>query len=133
MKKIAFITRLNCARWILILGVLAGLCFSSGEGVQLLPFPITESNNSENTSSNLEKNLKSYALSVHNSGNHSPSLKFKFQKQDNKYPVRGHLTFDWSSVRANLFLERARNRKEAYLSHAAVFLASKSDRAPPTV
>ena len=133
MKKFASMTRQNCARWIFIFGVLVGLFFSSGEGVQLLPFPITESNNSKNTSSTLEKNLKSYALSVHNSGNHSPSLKSKFQKQDNQYPVRGHLTFDWSGIHAKLFLQSARNHEEANLSLASVFLSSQSDRAPPAI
>jgi len=45
MKKFASMSRQNCARWILIFGVLAGLFFSGGEGVQLLPFPIAEVNN----------------------------------------------------------------------------------------
>jgi len=133
MRKFASMTRQNCARWIFIFGVLAGLLFSRGEGIQLLPFPIIEANNSKNTSSVLENNLKSYALSVPNSGNHSPLLKSKFQKHANQFLPGGHLTFDWSSVRAKLFLQPVHNREKPNLSPASVFLSSQSDRAPPTV
>ncbi len=133
MKKSAPMTRQNCARWILIFGVLAGLFFSNGEGIQLLPFPIAKDCDSKNTSSALEKNLKSYAFSVHNSGNHSPSLKSKIQKHTNQHSAGGHLSFDWSSIRAKLFLQPAHHREEANLSRTSVFLTSQSDRAPPTV
>ncbi len=133
MKKFASIIRQNCVRWILILGVLTGLFFSGGEGIQLLPFPIAEDCNSKNTASILEKNLKSYALSVHNSGNHFTLFKSKFQKHANQYPAAGHLTFVWSSVHTKLFLQSAGNREEVNLSHAAGFLTSQSGRAPPAV
>jgi hypothetical protein len=113
--------------------VLAGLFFSGGEGVQLLPFPIAEVDNSKNIAIALEKNLKSYALSVHNSGNYSPLPKFKFQKHTNQDAASGHLTFDWSNARANFYLQSARNREEANLSHLSVFLSSQSDRAPPII
>ncbi len=113
-------------------GVLTGLFFSGGEGIRLLPFPIAEGNNSKNTASILEKNLKSYALSVHNSSNYSPLLKSKSQKHTNQYLPGGHLTFDWANIRGNLCLPPPVNREEANLSHASVFLSSQSDRAPPT-
>lgn len=132
MRRLVSITRQNCTRWIFIFGVLAGLFFSGGEGIRLLPFPIAEAGNSKNTASILEKNLKSYAFSVHNFGNYSSLIKSKSQKHINQYLPGGHLIFDWSNVRAIFHLQPARRREKANLSHASVFLSSPSDRAPPT-
>lgn len=114
-------------------GVLTGLFFSGGEGIQLLPFPSAEDNNSKNTRSILEKNLKSYAFSIHNSGNPSPLLKSKFQKHTNQYLPAGHLIFDWSDVHANLGLQSGLYGQEANLLHSAIFLILQSDRAPPAM
>ena len=133
MKRFPSMTRQNCLRWIFIFGVLSGLFFSSGEGIQLLPFPIGESTDSKNTTSALEKNLKSYALSVHNSSSHSALLKSKFQKHVNQYLPGGNLIFDWSNACANLGLQSRFHCQEANLSHSAIFLILQSDRAPPTV
>ena len=133
MKKFTSMSRHNRARWILMFGVLAGLLFSGGEGIHLLPFPITEDNNSKNTAPILEKNLKSYAFSVHNSGNSFPLLKSKFQKDTNQYLPDGHSIFDSSNVRAELSLQSARYREKANCSRFSVFFNSPSDRAPPTV
>ena len=123
----------NYTRWILIFGLLAGLFFSSGEGVQLFPFPISEGNNAKNSSALNEKSQKSYAFSVHNSGGHLPTLQSKFQKQANQYLPVGHLTFGWSSLQANFCLKSAHNREEANFSRPAVFPSSQSDRAPPVI
>jgi hypothetical protein len=133
MKRFASMTRHNRVRWIFILGVLAGLFLSGGEGIRLLPFPIAEGNNSKNTASILKKNLKSYAFSVHNSSNYSPLLKSQSQKHTNQYLPGGHLIFNWSSIHANFCLQSAHDRREANLSHTSVFLSSPSDRGPPTV
>jgi len=133
MKKLVSMTRQNFTRGILIFGVLARLFFSGGEGVHLFPFPVSESDNSKNTASVLEKNLRSYAYSIPNSGSHSTLLKSELQKQTNHYLPGGHLIFDWSNVRANFCLQPAYNREEANLSHASVFLILQSDRAPPRV
>jgi hypothetical protein len=133
MKQIALMTRQNCTCWIFLFSVLTGLFFSSGEGIQLFPFPIVEGNNSKNNFSIIEKNLKSYAFSVHNSGNHSSLIKSKFQKQINKYLAGGDLIFDWSNPYVTLCLQTRRYRVEASLLYASVFLSSQSDRAPPFV
>ena len=132
MQRFASMTRRKYARWIFIFGVLTGLFFSGGEGIQLLPFAIAEVNNSKNTSLTLEAKLKSYALSVHNPGSYSPLHNSKFPKDANQFPLGGHLTFDWSSVRANFCLQPKYNREKAKLWHAYVFLSLQSDRAPPT-
>ena len=133
MKKFPSIGRQNSTRWILIFGVMIGLFFSGGEGVQLFPFPISESVTSKNAASVLKKNLKSYAYSIHNSGSHSTLFKSKLQKQTNHYLPEENSTFNWSNFRANFCLQSAHDRREANLSHTSVFLSSPSDRGPPTV
>jgi hypothetical protein len=123
----------NHTRWILIFGLLAGLFFSSGEGVQLFPFPIAEGDSSKNTASIDVNNQKFYAFSVHNSGVHLPTLQSKSQKQTNQYLHVGRLTVGWSNFKANFCLTSARQREEADFSRASLVLGSLSDRAPPAV
>jgi hypothetical protein len=133
MKRFSFIGRQNRARWVLIFGVLAGLFFSGGEGIQLFPFPFAEDNNSKITASNSEQNPKSYAFSVFSSRNYSTQLKSKFQKDTNQYLSAGDWKFDASEICANFCLSAAQNRQEANLSHISLVLSSQSDRAPPMV
>jgi len=131
MKLFPFKTWQNYVRLILLFGLLAGLFFSSGEGIQLFPFPIAEGDSSKNTASIDVNNQKFYAFSVHNSGGHLPTLQSKSQKQTNQYLHVGHLTFGWSSLQANFCLPSAHNREEADFSHTSLVLSSQSDRAPP--
>lgn len=133
MRRFASLNLQNRIRWIFIFGVLAGLFFSGGEGIQLLPFPATKNNNAENAFFVLEKNPKSYAFSVHNSGNLSPLVKSKYQKHTNKSVSGGHLNFDWSHNPANFCLQSAHICEEAALADTSLSLSSQSDRAPPTV
>src|SRR3954469_10251283 len=85
MKRFSSAIRQNSARWVFIFGLLAGLFFSGGEGIQLFPFPFAGDNNSKITASNSEQNPKSYAFSVFSSRNYSTLLKSKFQKYTNQY------------------------------------------------
>ena len=123
----------NYTRWILIFGLLAGLFVSSGEGVQLFPFPIAEGDNSKNTASIDVNNQKFYAFSVHNSGVHLPTLQSKSQKQTNQYLHVGRLSVGWSNFQANFRLASARHREETDFSHICIVLGSLSDRAPPII
>lgn len=132
MKIFPFKRRQNIARLILVIGLLAGLFFSGGEGIHLLPFPNAEGNISKNTASLHEKNLKSYAFSVHNSGNHLPTLQSKFQKHTNQYLQAGHLPFYWSNLQANFYSTAARRREEINFSNLFIISGALSDRAPPT-
>jgi hypothetical protein len=133
MKIFPSKTRQNYASRILIFGLLAGLFFSAGEGVQLFPFPIAEGDSSKNTASIDVNNQKFYAFSVHNSGGHLPTLQSKFQKQTNQYLHVGRLTVGWSNFQANFCLQSARNCEKADFSHASVFPISQTDRAPPII
>ena len=122
----------NYTRWILIFGLLAGLFFSSGEGIQLFPFPIAEGDSSKNTASIDVNNQKFYAFSVHNSGVHLPTLQSKSQKQTNQYLHVGRLSVGWSNFPANFCLPSAHKREEADFSRTSLVSDSQSDRAPPT-
>lgn len=133
MKRFSSIVRQNCARWVFIFGVLAGLFFSGGEGIQLFPFPVAEANNYKISASVPEKNPKSYAFSVFTSRNYSTLLKSKFQKHTNQYLSGEVWTFDWSETCANFCPQSVQNRQEADLLPNSLVLRSQSDRAPPMV
>src|SRR5215203_4116315 len=110
MKTFTSIVRQNyCARRLFIFGVLAGLFFSSGEGIQLLPFPVAEGHNFKVTASVPEESSKSYAFSVFSSRNYSALLKSKSQKDTAQYLSGGHLTFERSDAPADFCRQTAQN------------------------
>jgi hypothetical protein len=133
MKRFSSTGRQNRARWVFIFGVLAGLFFSGGEGIQLFPFPFAEDSNSKITASNSEQNPKSYAFSVFSSRNYSAQLKSKFQKDTNQYLPGEGWKFNPSETGANFCLSAAQNPEEASFWHISLVLSSQSDRAPPMV
>lgn len=133
MKTFTSMTRQNCARWIFIFGVLAGLFFSRGEGIQLLPFPGAEGHYSKNTFSVLENNSKSYAFSVHGSGSLSTLLKSKYQKNTNQHLPGEYLTLERLDLGVKYCSRAAQNRQKTSLLHGSLVLSSQSDRAPPAV
>lgn len=134
MRRFNSITRQNCIRWIFIYGVLTGLFFSGGEGVRLIPFPTAGDVYSTHSSSieNIEKNLKSYILSVHNAGSLISLLKSNFQKQTDQHLSGGHFIFDSLNTKALMRHCKTNHRKSALfrLSPVSDF---QSDRAPPIV
>jgi hypothetical protein len=131
MKRFSSIGRQNCPRWILIFGVLTGLFFSGGEGIQLFPFPVTEVNSSKISASVREESSKSYAFSVYSYRNYSTFLKAKFQKHANLYLSGEYFTFHRSETRANFCLPPAQNRREINFLRRAPVADSQSKRAPP--
>jgi len=133
MKTFSSMVRQNCARCILIFGVLTGLFFSGGEGIQLFPFPITEVNTSKVSASHAEENSKSYAFSVFSYRNYSAFLKVKFQKQAYQYLSGEYFTFGRSETRADFCLQSARSGKKTKLLRLAPVADSQSGRAPPTI
>jgi len=133
MKRFCSVVRQNRARWVFIFGVLMGLVFSGGEGIQLFPFPAAEVNNSKITASVPEQNPKSYTFSVFSSRNYSNLLKSKFQKYINQFLSGASWKFDRSENSANFCLAPVQNRQEANFLHLLLVLSSQSDRAPPMV
>ncbi|HQU86732.1 MAG TPA: hypothetical protein PKY59_26605 [Pyrinomonadaceae bacterium] len=127
LKNLKSFTRL-----ILIVGVMTGLFFSGGEGIQFLPFPETASQTEKDASQIHSGKSKSYAFSVNNSNIHSGTVKSKSQK-NLKF-------FDLADVVKNRrqtteFLSLAVNPNyyRAAISVSTDIFVSPSDRAPPIV
>ena len=117
---------------LLIYGVLLGLLFSSGEGIQLLPFPgSTEGNVSKTAASSRERLSKSYAFSV--SGSRSPlSLqKSKFQKDAHSSLSGARLTPDPPEASAGSRSPAAVPFSRADVLHFALVTRWRPKRAPP--
>lgn len=129
MRKISLKGFRYAAHWILLIGVLPGIFFSSGEGIQLMPFPASQNTNEKKSSFLEDEREKYYAFSVHNYTN-SLSIKSKVQKN-----VKD---FDESKPDANEFrVEKLSvSPSQQYCGEIAYFydfrfLTSSSNRAPP--
>ncbi len=133
MKTFIFMIKQKPARWILILGLLAGLFFSGGEGIQLLPFPVSECDSAALNVSDFEDNSKSYAFSVFSSRSFSALLKAKFQKDSNQYLSGENPSFERSESDADFCLQSAQKRQESNFLRTSPVTDSPSDRAPPAI
>ncbi len=120
------------ARWFLIAGVLSGLFFSSGEGVQLMPFPSPSAAAEKNKISFQDGNSKSYSLSVHNSAANSVVVKSKPHK--NLKDLACAKGFG-NSLRPSKFFSATvrQNNSEPAFFKPSNLITSPSDRAPPVV
>lgn len=122
------------ARWLFIYGVLFGLLFSSGEGIQLMPFPLSaESKVSKLNAFSREDASKSYAFSIFSSRNSFTSLKAKFQKDADQYLSGEQSTPERSETPDDLCSFAAENFKPARFLHFALVPRSRSKRAPPMI
>lgn len=127
LKNLKSFTRL-----ILIVGVMTGLFFSGGEGIQLLPFPTVAAQTEKEAAQIHSGKSKSYAFSVNNSNIHNGTVKSKSQK-NLKY-------FDLADVVKNrrqtidfLYLSAKPNYYRAAFSVSTDIFISPSDRAPPVI
>jgi len=120
-------------RWFLMIGVLTGLCFSSGEGIQLLPFQANVENGTETSLKAENDKTKSYSYSVLNSATSgAPHSK---QQKSFKFFERGGGISIVDGVKPIAFFYSAR----LVYSHRLIrfnssFVAAEpSDRGPPLV
>lgn len=121
-------------RRVLLIGVMIGLFFSSGEGIQLLPF----SANSETAKGNSAKlelgTSKFYSYSVHNAGSHLSVAKNKAQK--NSKDLDGFVSNNYEKS-LSLFKGFAEVITQNYFQPVflddSLITAIPSDRAPPLV
>jgi hypothetical protein len=127
-RKIRFITR-----GLFIACVLSGLFISSGEGIQLFPFPTVFDQARPNAALFENGNSKKYSFSVHNSAAQQAVVKNKVQKTQKFFDLAevgggGNpkpAPFRFSAVR--------RDRFSPTFYKAARLCASPSNRAPPIV
>lgn len=127
LNKFQYLTR-----WFLLFSVLIGIFFSSGEGVHLLPFPVTTESSKKGTYPFRAGSNKSYTLSVHNAGNHSFSLKSNTQKAA-KDLASGVLFVNEIDKAEFLVFPGIRNYQTNPIFYPSEFLISPSDRAPPVI
>lgn len=121
------------ARWFVLIGVLSGIFFSSGEGLRLLPFPFTTENNQTRSSFENPKNLNSYNLSVHNFSRTLLELKSKLQKETKDSFIIGNSDYRWSIFAKNFQFQTNANFAENKSFYLSTFLISPSGRAPPAI
>lgn len=119
-------------RWLLLIGVLTGLFFSSGEGIHLLPFPEAPAQASQKTIPCRNETYIAYSFSVHNAAVYSAKAKSKVQK-DFKDPA-------CVDVLSSKFQPVKFRNAPAALPHSGqgfsaipIFLTSPSDRGPPII
>ena len=117
-------------RCLLLVGILTGIFFSSGEGVRLLPFPEPLANPEKHSSIKTRK-AGTYNFSVHNSTNlHSKTLKtqrnLKCEIGCAFYSLRESRPADFSAL-ASIQIE-----EQAQGANSFGFLDSSFNRGPPT-
>ncbi len=132
MKRIGAEKLKSMARWFLLISVLAGSFLSSGEGIQLLPFPVTE-RTGEGAPSDFHGGPKrTYAFSVHNLSN-SLLLKSSFHNKVKKEAtVHNAVSAGRYEIIDFVYPAPHTHRKQISLGTQPV-LSIPSDRAPPAL
>jgi hypothetical protein len=117
------------ARLFLLTGMLASLCFSGGEGICLLPFPVYSVENGA-TPLLPRVPLRAYTPSLHHSGN-GLVLSIKPQKSHRRNPTSSAKAADCKA--ALHYTEACQLARVDEVSHhtARLLLASLAARAPP--
>jgi hypothetical protein len=124
---------LRCAaRWFLLIGVFAGICFSGGEGVQLFPFESAPPRSEKSSEFLREGDVKHYVASVHNLTSYSLAAKFKSQKsvKDFVAEIFSGAKIDDSEIS---LLSAERGFDAAKIGASLICPRFVSDRAPPAV
>jgi hypothetical protein len=129
LNKLQFVTR-----WVLLLGVMTGLCFSSGEGIQLLPFSAASGAGAQNVSQIEIGKSKFYSYSVRHSAAQSVAVKSKEQKDSAFFDAAGMSRFSAEFQPPKAFSARSsQNYHQPVLFNRSPVTAAPSDRAPPVI
>lgn len=120
------------SRWFFVIGVMTGLFFSGGEGIQLFPFSVA-STEVESSADQLQTGeSKSYAFSVYNSNSHSGIAKTKNQKNTKYFDLADVVKNRWHTIEFLYSPTKQNYQRTAFSTSAEIFI-SPSDRAPPAV
>lgn len=119
-------------RRFLIIGVITGLFFSSGEGIRLLPFPATFVGSEKNTDQKISDVFKSYSFSDYNYASHSRVIKLKDQKNFKFFDSDGLYDKNYQPLCALVSTVKKIYHQPFFLNNSIV-LISPSDRGPPLV
>ncbi len=132
MRRVLYKNWEQSIYWIILFSLMTGLLFSNGEGVRLLPFPVSNESEAESSQAFLGKKTGFYNPSTHNSSSSLLKLNTKDQKS-----VK-HLTEEPSSLSRLDVIESLNLRLNEVSGTSAVLyksahLISLSDRAPPLI
>lgn len=119
-------------RTFLLFNVLIGIFFSNAEGIQLLPFPVSETAIETNSLSK-GKSYKSYNLSVHNFSLHSFLTKAKSQKNIKEISDDKILADHRFSNDCVVFVQKQQCYQKADSIYDSNILTLPSNRAPPAL
>ena len=119
--------------WVILFSLMTGLLFSSGEGIRLFPFPVSNNGDVKSSQSFFGKNSSFYNPSTHHSGSSLLKLKTKNQKTLAKILTgETHQLSPLDVVKS--FNPRLREVSGvSTLAYKSVHLISLSDRAPPPI
>ncbi|MCD9185201.1 MAG: hypothetical protein LUM44_02120 [Pyrinomonadaceae bacterium] len=119
-------------RWVFVIGVMTGLFFSGGEGIQLFPFSANFTEVERNADLLQTGKSKSYAFSVYNSNAHSGITKSKNQKNTKYFDCADVAENRWQTIKFNYSPVQQNYHRAAFSTSSDIFI-SPSDRAPPAV
>ena len=125
LKKFRYVLR-----WLLITIVITGIFFSNGEGIQLLPFPVSPDKN-EKSSFLQDEESKSYTISARKFS-HSRPIKTKIQKNTKDFSCLGLCAnqFDGEKFFISQFEQ---NHPKTVFIYSSRILHTYSTRGPPLV
>ncbi len=132
-KSRSMLNRLSkTAHWVLLFSVMAGSFFSSGEGIQPLPFPEIDPhhdlNKDEASSKTLGRPNRSYTLSVHHPTQLSNAGAQKKAKKDPAFGYSGMFALLENAI---LVLSPRHYMPQNNLDVTEHFVSDPSDRGPP--
>ena len=115
----------------LLLGVLAGLFFSCGEGVRLFPFPMSEA--AKNTHPNLDDGGRiPYQFNVHRFENSQGNFQSKSQRDNqHQYGANGGDLLNDAPFVIAANIRRGDFEPCLGVLKSRLFLSSRASRAPP--
>ena len=131
MRKESLKTLRHLTRWIILCGVLTGIFFSSGEGLQLMPFPDSPVGAGKSASRMRDEREKFYSFSVH-SFPLSLSLKSKVQKGSDHFVCSNACASEFE-IAGFLISQPAASPFERPFFYASPSFLIPSGRAPPAI
>jgi hypothetical protein len=118
------------SRWCVLTCLLAGLFFSSGEGIQLFPFPVAPDQTERKNVS--DKKDKVYSFSVLNSSGHAGVTYSKIQKNLKFLDFAQFFRGNPPPSKMRLFEIGPQSSRPVFYN-SSVLVRTPSDRAPPAV
>lgn len=119
--------------WFLLISVLTGIFFSSGEGLQLFPFSVAVENTNQDPNYNQKFCNKSYTESTHNFTNQSFSTNTNLQKNIKNEIVLGSSATNCLLLNRFLATFAKATQIRTQFFYSSNYYVSTPSRAPPKI